>query len=202
MEAPQLEEDKYAEFYEIDKPVIKFEGRVNEIQQKFEIAEEQTKDKIWSEVISWIEQGWLPVKTEMKGKAREVLEMMPSLFDPEVFNMKDGVLIFTKAASRNRIREVWRIFLPESMVKEVWSLCNQSDLGEHRGLEGTLNKFHKGFFLLSARLKLQFLNGGCDTCLTKERSTRSGLENMFPMGYVGKKLYIDLLSLSYTVRGN
>ena len=31
-EAPTLEEDKYAEFYEIDKPVIRFEGGINEIQ--------------------------------------------------------------------------------------------------------------------------------------------------------------------------
>ena len=30
-EAPPLEEDEYAKFYEIDKPVIKFEGGVNEI---------------------------------------------------------------------------------------------------------------------------------------------------------------------------
>ena len=31
-EAPTLTEDEYAKFYEIDKPVIKFEGGVNEIQ--------------------------------------------------------------------------------------------------------------------------------------------------------------------------
>ena len=61
---------------------------------------------------------------------------------------------------------VWQIYLPESMVIEVWSLCHQSDLGGRRGLEWTLNKFLKGFFLLSARQKICFLNGGCDTCLT------------------------------------
>ena len=31
-EALPLEEDEYAEFYKIEKPVIKFEGGVNEIQ--------------------------------------------------------------------------------------------------------------------------------------------------------------------------
>ena len=55
-EAPLLEEDEYAEFYEIDEPVIQFEGGVNEIQHiqhsMMEIAEEQAKDKVWSEVIS------------------------------------------------------------------------------------------------------------------------------------------------------
>ena len=86
---------------------------------------------------------------------------------PEVKpEMKDRVLMFTKAANWNGIGEVWQIYLPESMVIEVWSLCHQSDLGGRRGLEWTLNKFLKGFFLLSARQKICFLNGGCDTCLT------------------------------------
>ena len=31
-EAPPLEDDEYAEFYEVDELVIRFEGRVNEIQ--------------------------------------------------------------------------------------------------------------------------------------------------------------------------
>ena len=138
-----MEKDEYAEFYEINKPVIKFEGGVNEIQHSLiEIAEEQTKDEVWSEVISWIEQGQLPEKTETRGEAREVL-LARSMFDPELFKMKDGVLMFTKAANRNQIREVWRIWLLESMVKEVWSLCHQRDLVGHRGLEGTLNKFLK-----------------------------------------------------------
>ena len=53
---------------------------------------------------------------------------------------------------------------------EVWSLFHQSDVGGFRGLEGTLNKFLKGFFMLSARQKIRFLNGGCDTCLTKGQS--------------------------------
>ena len=90
------------------------------------------------------------------------------------------------------------------MVTEVWSLCHQSNLGGHRGLEGTLNKFLKGFFLLSARQKICFLNGGCDTCLTKEKSMLSRTRVHLPSlaGYVGKKLYVDLVAMSETIRGN
>ena len=87
-------------------------------------------------MISWVEKGQLPEKGETRGKAREVL-VASSMFDPEVFKMKDGVLMFTKAANRNGIREVWQICLPKSMVTEVWSLGHQSNLGGHRGLEGT-----------------------------------------------------------------
>ena len=116
--------------------MINFEGGVNEIQHiqrsMMEVAEEQAKDEVWSEVISWIEKGQLPEKAETWGKAREVL-VARSIFDPEVFKMKDGVLMFTKAANGNQIREVGRICLPESMVKEMWSLCHECDQEGHRG---------------------------------------------------------------------
>ena len=55
-EAPPFSEDKYEDFYEIDKPVIQFADGGNEIQHiqqsMIEIAEEQAKDKVWSEGIS------------------------------------------------------------------------------------------------------------------------------------------------------
>ena len=103
-------------------------------------------------MISWVEQGPVPEKTETRGKARKVL-VSHSMFDPEIFKMKGGVLMFTKAANKNQRGKVWRICLPESMIKEVWCLCHQSNLEGHGGLEGLLSKLHKGFFLLSARQK-------------------------------------------------
>ena len=76
-EALPLAEDKYTKVYEIDEPVINFEGGVNEIQHiqrsLVEIAEEQSKDEVWCKVISWVEKGQLPEKVETRGKAREVL---------------------------------------------------------------------------------------------------------------------------------
>ena len=71
-------------------------------------------------------------------------------------------------------------------------------------MEGTLNKFPKGFFLLSTRQKICFLNSECDTCLTKEWSmpVRTGVHVPFLAGYVGEKLYMDLVSMSETIRGN
>ena len=56
-----------------------------------------------------------------------------SMFDPEVFKMKVRVSMFTKAANMNGIGEMRQINLTECMVKEVWSLCHQSDNGGHRG---------------------------------------------------------------------
>ena len=117
--------------------MINCEGGVNKIQHiqrsLVEIPEEQSKDEVWSKVISWVEKGQLPEKVETRGKAREVL-VPCSIFDPAVFTMKDGVLMFTKAANRNQTGEVGQISIPASMVREGWSLCHQSDLGGHRGL--------------------------------------------------------------------
>ena len=123
--------------------------------------------------------------------------------NPKVFKMKDRVLLFTKAANKNRIGQVWRICLPESMVLEVWSLCHQSDAGGHRGIEGTLNKFLTGLFMLSARQKINFLYGGCDMYLTKEGCMpfRAGEHVPLLTGYVGEKLYVDLVSMSETNGG-
>ena len=49
-EAPPLSEDKYAVFYEIDKPVIQFAEGGNEIQHiqhsMIIVAEEQAKDEV------------------------------------------------------------------------------------------------------------------------------------------------------------
>ena len=115
--------------------MIKFAGRVNEIQHiqrnMIEVAEEQAKDKVWSEVISWIEKGQLQEKAETRGKTQEVLTAR-SEFDPAVFKLIGGVLMYTKAANQHQTREVGRICIPASMVKEVWSLCHQSDQGGHR----------------------------------------------------------------------
>ena len=54
-EALPLDKDKLTKFYEIDEPVLNLEVGVNKIQHVqrslVEIAEEQSKDEVWSEVI-------------------------------------------------------------------------------------------------------------------------------------------------------
>ena len=49
-------------------------------------------------MISWVDKGQLPEKAETRGKAREVL-VGCSIFNSAVFKIKDGVLMFTKAAN-------------------------------------------------------------------------------------------------------
>ena len=99
-------------------------NEIQHIQQSLiKIAKEQSKDEVLSEFISWVEKGQLPEMAETRGKAREVL-LARSMFDPSVFKMKDGVLM-------NQVGELWRIYLPESMIREVWSLCQSERIGRN-----------------------------------------------------------------------
>ena len=121
-------------------------------------------------------------KAETRGKAREVL-VVHSMFNPEVFKMKDEVLMLTKAANRNLIGEVWPICLPGSMVREVWSLCHQSYLGGHRGLEGMWYLFNQGTKYASQdRRTCSILNGIC----WRETIHRSCI----PVGYSERNQYL------------
>ena len=151
-------------------------------------------------MIQWVEARQIPEKAETRGKSREVL-VARSMFDPEVFKMRERVLLFT---NQNQTGDVWWISLLESMVSEVCCLCHQNDAGGHRGVEGTLNKLLKGFIALSTRQNIWFLNGGCDTCLTKERSIPLQTREHIPFltVYMGEKLFIDLVSMLATIRGN
>ena len=56
----------------------------------------------------------------------------------------------------------------------------------------------------TARPKLECSNERCDICIVKERSVPVRVGEHVPSltGYVGEKLYIDLVSMSDTVRGN
>ena len=80
-DAPLMEEDVYAEFYEVEEPVIKYREEVNEIQhiqQNWgEITEEQAKDEVWKEVISWVEKGKLPDTWEDEGGSRSLICIQP-----------------------------------------------------------------------------------------------------------------------------
>ena len=58
--------------------------------------------------------------------------------------------------------------------------------------------------MFSARPKLRYLNDGCDICIVKERSVPVRVGEHVPTltGYVVEKLYIDIVLMSDTVRGN
>ena len=78
-DAPLIEDDVYAEFYEVEEPVIKYIEGINEIQHVQgnlgEISEEQAKDEVWSEVIKWVEN--CPTKWKPGEKRKKFMQRVP-----------------------------------------------------------------------------------------------------------------------------
>ena len=71
-------------------------------------------------------------------------------------------------------------------------------------MAGTLDKFQRTFFVMSACEKIQRLVDRCNTCLAKERSIQAKRGPHVPstVGNVGEKVFIDLVSMSETMRKN
>ena len=82
-------------------------------------------------------------------------------------------------------------------LEEVFKIC-------HEGVAGTLEKFQRTFFAMSAREKIRRLVDRCNTCLAKERSIQAKRGPHVPstVGNVGEKVFIDLVLMSETVRKN
>ena len=89
-------------------------------------------------------------------------------------------------------------------LEEVFKICHEGMAGGHRGVAGTLDKFQRTFFAMSAHEKIHRLVDRCNTCLAKERSIQAKRGPHMPstVGNVGEKVFIDLVSMSETVRKN
>ena len=68
----------------------------------------------------------------------------------------------------------------------------------HRGVTGTLDKYQRMLFIISARDKIRRLAELCDVCSAEERSIKAkrGLHIPSSVGNVGEKLFIDFVSKS------
>ena len=89
-------------------------------------------------------------------------------------------------------------------LEEVFKICHEGVAGGHRGIAGTLDKFQRTFITMSAREKIHRLVDQCNTCLAKERSIQAKRGPHVPstVDNVGEKVFIDLVSMSETVRKN
>ena len=66
-------------------------------------------------MIKWVEAGQIREKSETRGKSREIL-VAGSMLDLDMFIIKDGILMFTKATHWSKVGDVcqshqwWRRF--------------------------------------------------------------------------------------------
>ena len=136
----------------------------------------------------------------IRGKVQGVTTMR-QIFNPLLYMMNDGVLCYNKHMDPTKPFNALRICIPEARLKEAFQICLEWIASEHRGVAGTLDKFQRTFFVLLARDKIRRLVERCDTCLTKEISTKPKMVPNLPstVENEGEKVFIDMGDL---VRNN
>ena len=84
-------------------------------------------------------------------------------------------------------------------VNEIFKICHEGLTAGQRGLAGTIHKFQRTFFIMSAREKTRRLVEPCDVCLAKERSIKGKRVPHEPstVGNVGEKVFIDCYATLY-----
>ena len=60
------------------------------------------------------------------------------------------------------------VCVPAVKLEEVFKICHEGMAGGHRGMAGTLDKFQRTFFMMSAREKIRRLVDCCNMSLAKE----------------------------------
>ena len=175
----------------------------HEIVEGNELRKLQEADEVWKEVIKWVIEGEVPKLSEVRGKVQEVLTLR-QLFNPVLFVIHNGVLCYNRHTDPTKPYDALRICVPEVKLKETFQICHEGIMAGHRGVNGTLDKFQRTFFVVSARDKIRTLVNNCNVCLTKERSVKNKMGPHVPstVGNVGEKVFIDLVTLSETVRKN
>ena len=143
----------------------------------------QEEDVVWKEVIKWLLSGKVPKMQEVRGGIQEVI------FNPTLFVMHNGILYYNWHTDPAKPYDALRVCVPAVKLEEVFKICHEGVAGGHRGMAGTLDKFQRTFFAMSAREKIWRLVDRCNTCLTKERSIQAKRGPHVPstVGNVGKK---------------
>ena len=163
----------------------------------------QEEDEVWKEVIKWIVDGRVSKMQEVRGGIQEVISVR-QIFNPTLFVIHNGILCYDCHTDPAKPNDALSVCVPAVKFEEVFKICHKGVAGARRGLAGTLDKFQRTFFVMSTWEKIRRLVDRCDTCLAKERCIKAKRGPHMPstVGNVREKVFIDLVSMSETVRKN
>ena len=113
--------------------------------------------------------------------------------------MHNGVLCYNRHTDPAKPCDTLHICTPAVKVNEVFKICHEGLTAGQSGVAGTLHKFQRTFFIMSAHEKIRKLVEPCDVCLAKERSIKVKRVPHEPstVGNVGEKVFIDCFATSY-----
>ena len=120
-----------------------------EIVEGNELRRLQEEDVVRQEVIKWILSGKVPKMQEVRGGIQEVLSVR-QIFNPTLFVMHNGILCYNRHTDPSKPYHALRVCVPAVKLEEVFKICHEGVAGGHRGMAGTLNKFQRTFFTMSA----------------------------------------------------
>ena len=128
---------------------------------KFEIIEGNElqrlqEDEVWKEVIKWIREATIPKMQEVRGGIQEVLSVR-QIFNPTLFMMHKGILCYNRHTDPAKPYDALSVCIPAGKLDEVFKICHEGVAGGHRGMAGTLDKFQRTFFVMSALEKINRL---------------------------------------------
>ena len=129
------------------------EGTRFEIIEGNELRKLQEEDEVWQEVIKWILSGKVPKMQEVRGGIQEVLSVR-QIFNPTLFVIHNGILCYNRHTDPAKPYDALRVCVPAVKLEEVFKICHEGVAGGHRGMAGTLDKFQRTFFTMSAREKI------------------------------------------------
>ena len=116
---------------------------------------------------------------ELREKEQEVLDAR-SLFSPELFQIRNNMLVFQRNTDKNQTEPAGQICVPADMFRVTWCICHEGHSAGHHGIAETLAKFQQSFFVISALDKIRLVGEKCDQCIAKEHSVKQRVEYMFP----------------------
>ena len=107
------ENEEYAEYQEQEEPHIMYEERVYEVEfhqtSQEDVRRKQETDPVWKKVLEWAEKRKGPSLRELRGKEQEVL-VACSLYSPELFQIRNNMLVFQMNTDKNRTETAGQIF--------------------------------------------------------------------------------------------
>jgi len=106
---------------------------------------------------------------EVRGGVQEVISVR-QIFNPTLFVLHNGILCYNRHTDPAKPYDALHVCVPTVKLEEVFKVCHEGMARGHRGVAGTLDKFQRTFFVMSAHEKIWRLVDRCNTCLAKERS--------------------------------
>ena len=116
----------------------------HEIIKGNELKKLHEADEVLKGVIQWVLESKTPQMQELRGKVQGVLTVR-QLINPILCVMQNGVLCYNK--HMDPTYNELRICLPETKLKETFQICHEGITSGHRGVNVTLGKFQRTFFV-------------------------------------------------------